>query len=174
MSNIEAMKQMVEAVEAINTLRPALEQALGKMADNAKELALDYEHAGGTHVSKVWWDSDKLMAKPIPFVDIYHPATTQEPVARVDLVKAADAIVKEKFVYEKFIDGTPLANDIPCWMAAFAQQYIAPPAARPALKPLTDEQIDELARTMVKCGKSANWLARAIESALTENNGGLE
>ena len=32
-------------------------------------------------------------------------------------------------------------------------------------KPLTDEQIDDLARTMVKGNKSVNWLARAIESA---------
>jgi len=32
-------------------------------------------------------------------------------------------------------------------------------------KPLTDEQIDDLARTMVKGNKSVNWLARAIEAA---------
>jgi hypothetical protein len=35
----------------------------------------------------------------------------------------------------------------------------------PQRKPLTDEQIDELSRTMVKGSKSANWLCRAIESA---------
>ena len=32
-------------------------------------------------------------------------------------------------------------------------------------KPLTDEQIDDFSRTMVKGGKSVNWLARAIEAA---------
>ena len=32
-------------------------------------------------------------------------------------------------------------------------------------KPLTDEQIDELSRTMVKGSKSVNWLCRAIEVA---------
>jgi hypothetical protein len=32
-------------------------------------------------------------------------------------------------------------------------------------KPLTDEQIDDLSRTMVKGSKSANWLCRAIEAA---------
>lgn len=32
-------------------------------------------------------------------------------------------------------------------------------------EPLTDEQIDDLARVMVKGGKSCNWLARAVERA---------
>ena len=35
---------------------------------------------------------------------------------------------------------------------------------------LTDEQVDELARTMVKGDRSVNWLARAIEAALKEKN----
>jgi hypothetical protein len=39
--------------------------------------------------------------------------------------------------------------------------YTAPPQR----KPLTDEQIDELSRTMVKGSKSVNWLCRAIEVA---------
>jgi len=50
-------------------------------------------------------------------------AEKQEPVAWVDLLKAAEQIVKDKFLYKRFIDGTPLANDIPCWMADFVQQY---------------------------------------------------
>jgi len=37
-------------------------------------------------------------------------------------------------------------------------------------KPLTDEQIDDLSRTMVKGSKSVNWLCRAIESKLKEKN----
>ena len=32
-------------------------------------------------------------------------------------------------------------------------------------KPLTDEQIDDLSRTMVKGNKSVNWLCREIEAA---------
>jgi|Laugrefabdmm15dn_1035133.scaffolds.fasta_scaffold08863_9 hypothetical protein len=35
----------------------------------------------------------------------------------------------------------------------------------PQRKPLTDEEIDQLSRTMVKGGKSVNWLCRAIEQA---------
>jgi len=36
-------------------------------------------------------------------------------------------------------------------------------AAPPARKRLTDAEIDDLAREMVKSGKSVNWIARAIE-----------
>lgn len=32
-------------------------------------------------------------------------------------------------------------------------------------KPMTDEEVDTLSRTMVKGGKSVNWLCRAIEKA---------
>jgi hypothetical protein len=57
------------------------DEALDKMAENARELGLDYEPVDGTQVSKVWWDGEKLMAKPIPLEDIYQPV--QEPVAFV-------------------------------------------------------------------------------------------
>ena len=39
--------------------------------------------------------------------------------------------------------------------------YTAPPQR----KPLTEEEIDELSRTMVKGDRSVNWLCRAIERA---------
>ena len=62
--------------KAITAIKQAL--ALDKMAENARELGLDYEPVDGTQVSKVWWDGEKsgcitLMAKPIPLEDIYHP-----------------------------------------------------------------------------------------------------
>ena len=38
-------------------------------------------------------------------------------------------------------------------------------SAPPQRKPLTDEEIDDLSRTMVKGSKSVNWLCRAIEAA---------
>lgn len=49
-----------------------------------------------------------------------------EPLTWVDLQKEADGIVRSKSLWKRFIDGTPLANDIACWMADFAQQYAAP------------------------------------------------
>ena len=61
----------VKAEPAITAIRQA--RALDKKAENARELGLDYEPADGTQVSKVWWDGEKLMAKPIPLVDFYQP-----------------------------------------------------------------------------------------------------
>ena len=107
----EAMKQALEALEyiyegannqgphtgiswrdvsnkaepIITALRQALaNEALDRMAENARELGLDYNPAGGTQVSKVWWDGDKLMAKPIPLSEVYKEPEHQpadEPVA---------------------------------------------------------------------------------------------
>ena len=80
----------------------------------------DYEPAGGTQVSKVWWDGDKLMAKPIPLEDIYTtpPAVQRQWVGltyeeldqawrsldytvsweqhRIDIARAIEAKLKEK------------------------------------------------------------------------------
>jgi hypothetical protein len=44
-----------------------------------------------------------------------------------------------------------------------AYLYTTPPAAQ--RKPLSDEEIDDLSRTMVKGNKSVNWLCQAIEAA---------
>jgi hypothetical protein len=82
MSKDEALDLALEALEgadeidcdmrdAITAIKQA--RALDKMAENARELGLDYEPADGTQVSKVWWDGEKLMAKPIPLEDIYQP-----------------------------------------------------------------------------------------------------
>jgi hypothetical protein len=105
-------------------------RALDKMAENARELGLDYEPADGTQVSKVWWDGEKLMAKPIPLEDMYQTEPVQEPVAWVDLLKQAEEVVRSKSLWKKYIDGTPLANDIAVWMANFAQEHTTPPAAQ--------------------------------------------
>jgi hypothetical protein len=63
-------------------------EALDKKAENARELGLDYEPADGTQVSKVWWDGEKLMAKPIPFVEFYKPV--QGPSIRFNTAEALD------------------------------------------------------------------------------------
>jgi hypothetical protein len=86
-----------------------------------------------------------------------------EPVAWVDLLKAAEQIVKDKFLYKRFIDSTPLANDIPCWMADFVQQYTHP---QPKHEPLTKDQILALWEdTYVQRGSTGIEFARAIEAA---------
>ena len=50
-------------------------------------------------------------------------APVQEPVAWVDLLKQAEKVVRSKPLWKKYIDGTPLANDIAVWMATFAQEH---------------------------------------------------
>ena len=52
--------------------------------------------------------------------------TEQEPVAWANIQEEAQQIVESKFLWKKFIVGTPLSNDIACWMADFAQQYTTP------------------------------------------------
>jgi hypothetical protein len=117
-------EQVCEAIIAIKQ-----DLALDKMAENARELGLDYEPVDGTQVSEVWWNGEKLMAKPIPLEDFYQPApTVQEPVAWVDLLKQAEEVVRSKPLWKKYIDGTPLANDIAVWMASFAQEHTTLPA----------------------------------------------
>jgi len=83
------------------------QQALDKKAENARELGLDYEPSTGMQVSKVWWDSEKLMAKPIPFVEFYKPAqrtwvslTDEQMLAivhysQLDNARAIEAKLKE-------------------------------------------------------------------------------
>tara|TARA_R110000782_G_scaffold184134_1_gene274344 strand:- start:138 stop:863 length:726 start_codon:yes stop_codon:yes gene_type:complete len=57
--------------------------------------------------------------------------TEQEPVAWANIQEEAQQIVESKFLWKKFIVGTPLSNDIACWMADFAQQYTTPPQPEP-------------------------------------------
>lgn len=74
MGNTDSLK----AFEALVRADERKQIALDKKAENARELGLDYDPAGGTQVSKVWWDGEKLMAKPIPLEDIYQPAPIQQ------------------------------------------------------------------------------------------------
>jgi hypothetical protein len=42
-----------------------------------------------------------------------------------DLLKDAAVIVRDKLLWKRFIDGTPLSNDLPFWMADFAAAAVA-------------------------------------------------
>jgi hypothetical protein len=88
------------------------------------------------------------------------------------------------------VDGDPLTLGEPCGWALLkpsvngrpdrSEQEVISTVTRPATPPaaqrqwvgLTDEEIDELSRTMVKGNKSVNWLCRAIEAKLKEKNNG--
>ena len=91
--------------------------------------------------------------------------TEQEPVAWGDLQKEAQQIVESKFLWKKFIDGTPLANDIACWMANFALQHTNPPQR--TWVGLTDEEIEDI----VEDCDGVGWdVAQAIRAKLKEKN----
>jgi len=97
---------------------------------------------------------------------------SQEPEAWADLQKEAQQIVKSKVLWEKFIDGTPLANDIACWMADFALQHTHPPQR--TWVGLTDYEIGvcstEAAMNRSEMVGGAVTFARAIEAKLKEKN----
>ena len=69
-----------EAIAAIKQARSApVQEPVAKDNSNYRLDPPGLDPAGGTQVSKVWWDGEKLMAKPIPLEDIYQPAPVQEP-----------------------------------------------------------------------------------------------
>ena len=114
MTKDEAMKQALEALKelvaqtearlfavkhdhvALQNAREAITaikqaRALDKKAENARELGLDYEPA------------------------------QHEPMDFSSLLREAEEIVRQKPTWKRFIDGTPLSNDIAVWMTVFAQ-----------------------------------------------------
>jgi len=166
-------------------------EALDKKAENARELGLDYEPADGTQVSKVWWDGEKLMAKPIPLEDFYLPAsgcTRSHPHENMDAMcelrteiarltnenarlKAQPAPVQEPVAC--VIDGDLYFHHEIDWEDLAYQGhgvellYTAPPAAQRQWVGLTDEDIIKCTPTW---GGTVEDVARAIEAKLKEKN----
>jgi hypothetical protein len=73
-------------------------------------------------VDKLLSESKELI-KQFEQIETIQPSCVQNPVTWNELLKEADQIVRSKSVYKKFIDGTPLENDIAVWMASFAQKH---------------------------------------------------
>ena len=76
----------------------------------------------------------------------------------------------------------PVAHTLNCVCGAVwdikddgSEEMVHTPDATPQQRQwhsLTDEEIDELSRSMVKGDKSVNWLCQAIEAKLKEKNHG--
>lgn len=82
----------------------------------------------------------------------------QEPVAIVEgVVPHLEVIIIKHILGARF----PKIGDF---------LYTSPPRREWQL--LSEEEIDDLSRTMVKGHKSVNWLTRAIEAKLKEKNNG--
>ena len=130
-------------LEAGTAIKEALaNEALEKMAENARELGLDYEPEQTEH----GWTPERIagMARLKEAQDKKLAQLEQEPVG--EIVDAIEGAFKCSFT-KMLPVGTKL--------------YTTPPQR----KPLTDEEIDDLSRTMVKGNKSVNWLCQAIEAA---------
>jgi hypothetical protein len=130
------------------------------------------------------------MANAIRAGDDYHSVLRQygfseiaEPMQWVDLLNQAEEIVRNKSLWKKYIDGTPLANDIAVWMASFAQEHTATPTPVTTLfgslpvydtpqrqwVGLTDEEMQVIEDNCLEGGSF--WdVYRAIEIRLKEKN----
>lgn len=127
--------------------------AQDKLDDDDTQVYQDHDDALTIAYQSGYYDGKKA-AQP-----------AQKPMAWVDLQKEAQQIVESKFLWKRFIDGTPLSNDIACWMANFAQQHTAPPQ-RPWVG-LTDEEIALIDWESLTTKKAC---VRAIEAKLKEKN----
>jgi hypothetical protein len=107
--------------------------------------------------------------KPLPLYTTPPAAPVQEPMAWVDLLEQAEEVVRSKSLWKKYINGTPLANDIAVWMVTFAQEHATPPAAQRQWVGLTDEEITDIWAETTPYYHEDDF-ARAIEAKLKKLN----
>jgi hypothetical protein len=158
-----------EAITAIKQTRSAptsADYAMGYAEgfnDGCKPVPVQ-EPVDGTQVSKVWWDGEKLMAKPIPLEDFYLPApAVQEPVAwrNAALRVGEDLCSVGPFGYydmtaEQWLD----------WALSVVTVH-APPAAQRQWVGLTPEEVEDI----VEYCDGVGWdVAERIEAKLKEKN----
>ena len=153
-----------KAAEAITAIKQALAAPVQEPVKGNSNYRLDppgLDPAGGTQVSKVWWDGEKLMAKPIPLVDFYQPV--QDSTCSETLRAQGKAYPR---TCRKCGKG-------PCIGAP--KQLLA--AQRPVAEPhkwvgLTDEEIGDALSVweLTEEWPTFAYAARAIEAKLKEKN----
>lgn len=92
----------------------------------------------------------------------------QEPVTWLTLIQEAQAIVEGKYLFKRFIDGTPLSNDIAVWMTEFALKYTAP---KREWHGLTDDEILSLVAFEPHPLMNRTSIVHAVQAKLREKNG---
>ena len=140
----------------MNDLRQAAQQALEALeamqsyaAAERKGLRICDEAIAALHAALAEPDSDYERG----FVDGMNLQTKRS----VD--KAVNRIAEPE--QEPVCDKDPGG----CWNVRCQLGKVCKNTAPTPRKPLTDEEIDDLSRTMVKGDRSVNWLCRAIERA---------
>jgi hypothetical protein len=150
MTKDEALLKALEDIKN-NAGNPEKVYQISSAAIKQARSAPVQEPVGGTQVSKVWWDGEKLMAKPIPLEDFYLPTPVQpvqEPVAQLgDGVLWCDTC---RSVQETIHHTSPNDRDVWCkGEAAWLQGpfYTTPPAApvQPVQEPVAWLKRHELA-----------------------------
>lgn len=107
-SLLEATQQSLrEHMAEVRRLRAALEQEQEQEPNNPGECSECHAPVGS-----VCSDAD-CPGKAAPLIT--------KPTDFVSLLREADEIVRAKPTWRRFIDGTPLSNDIAVWMVVFAQ-----------------------------------------------------
>jgi hypothetical protein len=181
------------SVKAITALKQT--RALDKKAENARELGLDYEPALKDNSNyrydppfaepdyKALWQQmcercdelDKELSATDRQVEILSDALAesrrevaapvQEPVAWMFQHEETGRTmcVDAQQIEWGFEKGNPRLKKI-------EPLYTTPPAAQRQWAGLTDEEIYDLSREMVKGKKSVNWLSYSIEAKLKERN----
>ena len=111
------------------------------------------EPADGTQVSKVWWDGEKLMAKPIPLEDLYRPAPVQEPVACH--ICGGQGFIEFDASHKREKNNGKWGRCLNC------QPYTTPPA-QPAPVPLTPAEVHGMAEAHGIDGDARHWYVVGI------------
>lgn len=95
---------------------------LRKAAEMVLE-ALDMESQDFDGLS--WSRAAKLIAAGVALREALAQPEQELTQNYVALLKEASEVIKSKPVYKRYIDGTPLANDLAVWMANFAMSRAA-------------------------------------------------
>ena len=161
-----------------------VEPALKAITAIKQARSAPVQPADGTQVSKVWWDGEKLMAKPIPLEDFYQPV--HEPVAQ-SLKDAVFTVIEgfniphdvRKILESAYYNAPPAAQrrieELEAQLMQMQgreiklQMALNTPAAQRQWVGLTDEEMNDITCGMVK-GWVMERLAIAIEAKLKEKN----
>ena len=136
--------------------------------EEALQMCLEYIETNAHERRCVRWAIKDALAEPDEDAIIiqYHEATIkrlekrieeltvqpeQEPMNFVSLLHEAEQIVQSKPTWKRFIDGTPLTNDIAVWMTVFAQDVARRTSPSPQRQP-EERQPDER-NFCPRCGK---------------------
>lgn len=91
--------------------------AVGSKAEAVREQARRQSELGNHSAGELLWDAANFMEQR-------EAKERQTLPAWQDVLGDAEQVVRQKPIFAKYIKGTILENDVPVWMATFAQQAV--------------------------------------------------